>query len=295
MYELVWVGENTYYIQAPAKVGLYDLGNGKACLIDSGNDKDAAKKILRILEEKDLKLDRILCTHSHADHVGGNQYLQEKTGCRIYAAGADRVIAENPLLEPTMLFGACPPKALRNKFLMAKESVVEPLTEEVLPPGISMLRLDGHAMAMTAFHTDDDIWFVADALTGEEVLRKHPVSYLYDVEAYLDSLDTLCQMQGRLFIPSHADPVEDIAPLAELNREKALELMELIVTLCRVGMDFDGLLGKVFDHYKISLDFTQYALSGSTIRSYLGYLLDQGRLRADVSDNRLFWKSVPNA
>lgn len=294
MYELVWVGENTYYIEAPAKVGVYDQGDGKVCLIDSGSDKDAAKKILRILDEKDWKLDRILCTHSHADHIGGNHYLQEKTGCHIYAAGVDRAIAEHPILEPTMLFGACPPKSLRNKYLMAKESVVEPMTEEALPTGLTMLRLDGHAMAMTAFHTDDDIWFVADALISEDVLKKHPVSYLFDVESYLNSLESLSQLQGRLFIPSHADPMEDIVPLVQLNREKALELMELIVALCRVGMDVDGLLGKVFDHYKISLDLSQYVLSGSTIRSYLSYLFDQGRLRVDISDNRLFWKSIPN-
>jgi hypothetical protein len=51
MYELKQVGENTYYPDCPAKIGLYRLNNKEVCLIDSGNDSEASKKILRILEE----------------------------------------------------------------------------------------------------------------------------------------------------------------------------------------------------------------------------------------------------
>ena len=38
------------------------------------------------------------------------------------------------------------------------------------------------------------------------------------------------------------------------------------------------------------MDFNQYVLVGSTIRSYLAYLLDQGRLSAEFSDCRLLWR-----
>jgi hypothetical protein len=44
MYELIRAGERSYYIDCPAKIGLYDTGDG-VCLIDSGNDKDAGRKV----------------------------------------------------------------------------------------------------------------------------------------------------------------------------------------------------------------------------------------------------------
>jgi hypothetical protein len=50
MYELIQVSERNYYIQSPAKIGLVRLNDNVVCLIDSGNDKDAGKKVLRILE-----------------------------------------------------------------------------------------------------------------------------------------------------------------------------------------------------------------------------------------------------
>ena len=50
MYELIQVSENSYYIQCPAKIGLVRAGESGVCLIDSGNDKDAGKKVKKILE-----------------------------------------------------------------------------------------------------------------------------------------------------------------------------------------------------------------------------------------------------
>jgi hypothetical protein len=37
------------------------------------------------------------------------------------------------------------------------------------------------------------------------------------------------------------------------------------------------------------MDWNQYVLVGSTLRSYLAYLLDQGRLSAEFVENRLLW------
>ena len=51
MYELVQVTENSYYIQSPAKIGLVKLSGGEVCLIDSGNDKDAGRKVRKLLDE----------------------------------------------------------------------------------------------------------------------------------------------------------------------------------------------------------------------------------------------------
>lgn len=50
MYELMQVSENTYYVQSPAKIGIVKLNEAEVCLIDSGNDKEAGKKVCKILE-----------------------------------------------------------------------------------------------------------------------------------------------------------------------------------------------------------------------------------------------------
>ena len=44
MYSLNKVGERTFYIDSPTNMGVYLINDHDACLIDSGNDKDAGKR-----------------------------------------------------------------------------------------------------------------------------------------------------------------------------------------------------------------------------------------------------------
>lgn len=291
MYELKQLGERSFYINCPAKIGLYLMEEHQVCLIDSGNDKDAGKKVLKILEAQSWKLNRILCTHSHADHIGGCAVLQQRTGCPIYCRGMDRSFAVHPLLEPSFLYGGLSPKALQNKFLMAQESQVQQLTYESLPEGLQMTELDGHSFSDTGFCTSDQVWFLGDCVTGANILEKYAVSFLYDPKAYLNTLDKLCGLKGRWFLPSHGEPAEDIGPLAEKNRAKVLELLSLLLETCSMACSSEQLLQTVLNRYGLTMDWNQQVLAGSTIRSYLSYLLDQGALEADFSDNILTWKT----
>ena len=38
------------------------------------------------MEREGWSLHAIINTHSNADHIGGNKYLMQQTGCRIYAS-----------------------------------------------------------------------------------------------------------------------------------------------------------------------------------------------------------------
>ena len=122
MYELVRAAGDSFYIDCPSKIGVVELGGGEACLIDSGNNRDAGRRALRILEGRGLKLTAVYNTHSHADHIGGNHLLEERTGCEIYVPGEDCCYTEYPVLEPSFLFGGRPFDAIKTKFLYASGS-----------------------------------------------------------------------------------------------------------------------------------------------------------------------------
>lgn len=155
MYELIQISDSSYYIQSPAKIGLVKLNDKEVCLIDSGNDKDAGRKVRQILDANCWKLTAIFNTHSNADHIGGNKYLQGQTGCKIYAPGIDCDFTRHPILEPSFLYGGYPCKDLRHKFLLAQESNAEYLTKESLPKGFEIISLPGHFFDMVGFRTPD--------------------------------------------------------------------------------------------------------------------------------------------
>ena len=292
MYELIQVSEQCYYLQSPAKIGLVRLNDTDVCLIDSGSDKDAGRKVRQLLDANGWRLTAIYNTHSNADHIGGNQYLQRQTGCRIYAPGIECCFTRHPVLEPAFLYGGFPPKDLRHKFLMAQESDARPLTLEVLPQGFGLLPLPGHFFDMVGFRTPDDVVYLADCLSSRETLDKYRIGFVYDVAAYLQTLETVKAMSARCFVPAHAPACEDIAPLAQYNLDKVAEIAGVILDLCREPLCFEALLRKLFARYDLAMNFEQYALVGSTVRSYLSWLKDTGRLSARFEDNLLLWQCL---
>jgi glyoxylase-like metal-dependent hydrolase (beta-lactamase superfamily II) len=206
--------------------------------------------------------------------------------------GIECDFTRHPILEPSHLFAGNPPKELRHKFLLASESVCEPLTADKLPSGMEILSLPGHSFDMVGFLVDDGTAFLADALSSEETLAKYGVGYIYDVGAYLDTLESIKQVKTRVFIPSHAAPTADIVPLAEYNIKKVCEVADRIVEICESPVAFDTLLQRLFKAYGLQMSFQQYALVGSTVRSYLVWLTEKGRIASRIEDEMLLWESV---
>ena len=290
MYELIQVTDRSYYIQCPAKIGLVRLEGDQVCLIDSGSDKDAGRKVRQILDANGWRLAAIYVTHSNADHIGGCQYLQKQTGCRIFAPGIEQAFTRYPVLEPAFLYGGYPFRELRNKFLMAKESPAEELVPASLPEGFAVIPLPGHFFDMVGFRTPDDVVYLADCLSSRETLDKYQIGFLYDVAAYLDTLEKVKGLSARLFVPAHAEAAEDIASLADYNIAKVRQVAEQILDLCREPLSFETILQRLFTGCGLTMDFQQYVLVGSTVRSYLSWLKDTGSLDARFEDDRLLWE-----
>ena len=292
MYELIPITDRSYYIQSPAKIGLFRLDETRVCLIDSGNDKDAGRKIRQILDRGGWTLTAIYNTHANADHIGGNRYLQAQTGCRIYAPGIDCAITRAPILEPAFLYGGYPCGDLRHKFLLAQESDAEPLTDGALPEGFTSIPLPGHFFDMVGYRTPDDVVFLADCLSSRETLEKYRIGFIYDVAAYLRTLETVKGMQARQFVPAHAAATENIAPLAQFNIDTVWEIAGRILRICESPLCFEMILQRLFRDYELTMNFEQYVLVGSTVRSYLAWLKDTGELAVRFEDGMLLWERL---
>jgi glyoxylase-like metal-dependent hydrolase (beta-lactamase superfamily II) len=165
--------------------------------------------------------------------------------------------------------------------------------------------LPGHFFGMVGVMTPDRVFFAADALAGAPILEKYGVFFLYDIAAELETLALLESMEAEWFVPSHAEPVRDIRPLVTLNRDKILEIADVLVGLCRgptkpgtaateatatPGASFEDLLAGICERYSVKLDAGQYVLVGSTIRSYLSWLCSIGRLEYEFTNGRMIYK-----
>ncbi len=290
MYELVQVEKRSYYINCPAKIGVYRTNDTDVYLIDSGNDKDAGRKIRQIMDKNGWKLKAILNTHSNADHIGGNRYLQRQTGCMIFANGIETAFTRYPLLEPSFLYGGYPSGELRHKFLMAQGSEVRDISDTDFPGEIEIIPLPGHFFDMVGFRTPDDVVFLADCISSRKTLDKYGIPFIYDVDAYLKTLDTVETMEAAMFVPAHTEAFADIVELVRYNRIKVLEIADRILDFCKTAATFEEILQEMFNQYGLVMNFEQYVLVGSTIRSYMSWLRDTKKADVRFENNRMLWE-----
>lgn len=286
--ELTKLGEKTYCIQNPTNIGIYKLDDEKVCLIDTGNDKESGRKILKIINEQNWQVECIINTHSNADHIGGNKFIQDRTNCKILSSKTETAIINNPELEPAFLYGAMPLNELNNKFLLAKESNCQ-IIDNNLPEGLEYFTLKGHFIDMIGIKTSDNIYFLGDSIFSEETINKYHIFFIYDVEKYLQTLDFLETLNGTFYIPSHVKPLTDLKELIKLNKNKINEICNAILNTCQNPITTEEIIKKIFDTYNLEININQYALLGSTIKSYLTYLNNQKRVEYFFKDNLLYW------
>ncbi len=291
MYEIVQVGERTYYIDCPSKVGIYKLNEKEIVLIDSGSSRDAARKMLRAIEHEGWEVKTIINTHLHPDHVSGNKYFANNTGCNILATKEEKVFIENPHYFALFFFLGSMPKSLSKAFYIAKESQVEVLTEENLPEGLEIRVIKGHSVEQIAIMTSDKVWFLGDGVFGKETLSKYHVSYLYDLGDFLRSLDIIGSMEGQVFIPSHGPVIENISEVARLNREKVMETVSHILKICKEPTSLEGVVKGIFKKYELIHNLEQHYLIQATLNAYMAYLLEEGKVEVILEEYEMKWRT----
>jgi len=289
--ELINLKGNTYILEDFNRIGLYVYNNNDVVIIDTGLNDESGKTIIEACETKGWTIKMIINTHSHPDHIGGNNYIVNKLGVPVYTYGVEEALANNPELGTAIINGGYPHKFIRMAFGRPKVKTL-PLTEEILPKGLEFYCLPGHNSDMIGIKTDDGVHFLADGITGENLITKYQLQFMYDIKTYLKTLDYIGELEGDFFVPSHGAITEDIKSLSELNKKIIGEVTLKIKEICYEGLSFDDILKELTDLYHIKLEFAQYSMISFTLRCYLSYMLDEKILETEFINNKLIWKTM---
>ena len=294
MYEVIDVTESVKVLRAPVNVVFFfksTLGKSECLVIDSGSSNEYGKKILKYLESQGVTKLSILNSHFHADHIGGNSFLQGKTKCKIYTTDFESVFIEHPQLEPMYLWGGPLFEGIDNKFLMAKPSIVTDIVEYGWSSelDVEIIPLKGHSFDMVGILIDDGakrVLFVADAVVSMQTIEKYKVYFLYDVREHLKTLQGLNKWVENIdvIVPSHGEifdfskdnwqsSKEEFLKLVRENGKVIEDILNFILRILVEPMTIDEILSEIASNFSIPIDATSYVLLLQTLKAYCSYLV----------------------
>ncbi len=291
--DLVQLTTHAYQLRGGSNAGLV-VQAGRAVLVDTGLDKDAAKRILRHVEALKIKLGAVVITHAHADHFGGAATIKARTAAPIYAPALEAAIIENPILEPLYLFsGAMPPPELRHKFTLAEACKVDAILKPgpVVVEGIAleMLSAPGHAPNQLMV-VGGEACFVADAVFTPEVLAKHGIPFMVDVDDWLKTLEDVTRLEGRYeaFVPGHGEATRRIGGWAGELSDRLRQIRRCVAEAIAEQQDISALARVCADRLGLHLaNPTAYLLAQTALLACLTSLLAKGEATMSMEGNRL--------
>ncbi len=283
------ISQKTWCIVHDTNIGIHFTSNNKMYLIDTGSRGDG-EKIDEILQKQGWVPSCIINTHTHIDHLGGNEYLMKKYGIPAYCTDYDMAFAHYSELEAAYMNGGYPAEKLRKIFahpgMLGFRSI-----ERETPDGIEWTYLPGHSFGMIGIKTPDDIWFLGDAYLSRSFLEQHPFGFIYNVGAYVETLKQLKKFEGRVFVPSHGVIEDDIAQTLDVNLESVSRICNMLREVCREYRGQDEILQQMYERLRMHARPAQQALLSSTVKSYLTYLQDSSKLECRFVDNIMKWRA----
>ena len=185
----------------------------QAAVIDSGYLTHAAQTLALLAHALDGRcLTRLLNTHSHSDHIGGNAAVVQSFGCQVIVpSGIDATIAEWD--EAALLLSPLGQSAAR---FQHDATIAEGDQVELGGLVWNAIAVPGHDMDALAFHNSEQrILISGDALwrDGFGVIFSELLGHPDDaggLNATRQTLDKLARLPIDVVIPGHGAPFVEI-------------------------------------------------------------------------------------
>lgn len=295
---LVRVSDVTYVLEGRTNVGVI-VTEGKECLvIDTGVGRDQGRRIFNVLKSMGLEIKAVVNTHSHADHIGGNKIILERSGAIFYSSILEKPFIELPLTEVIYLYGAYPPENIRKHLIEAEGVPVHDVSKLATEyPLLKIEELPGHSIGMIGVGVGR-VLFSADAFFPNEIIEKYVIPYHLNVQGALKSLERLkteVLKNYDVVIPSHGKILkrEEAQQLVNNNIQVITHVKNVILKNIDKEVSLNELIKRVLkDLDLIPQTIINYLLTVSALKSYITWLINEDLIELIVSGHELHVKTV---
>lgn len=282
------------------------LSDSGIVVVDSGPTEEDGKLAVTSLATlfPDKKVIASVQTHPHGDHCSGSLWLQQ-AGVEIWASAETAAVMQVPTAVTAVYCGGravaqfdIPAFTLRAPVHTARVLGSEPI--DLGGVSLQAVSLPGHFFGQTGVLVSEEaggkrVFFLGDALFGEELLSKTWIPFMTDPAAFRDSAAKIAATEADFYVPAHGKPCDktQINACVEMNQMTTLEVEALLLKiLSEKPCTAEELLKAVADFSSIKLKVIPYFLITTTLNSYLASLQHEGKVSCEIADNRLLWKKT---
>ena len=211
------------------------VDSGQAVLIDAGfpNDDSIDSRLDYLKAIGGPRVETIIVTHHHFDHVGGANRLREATGARIAMHPEEERLLRGTLARPPRDGG---PQEHYIRQEVAKITVDQPLADgDVVRVGRLALRIlhtPGHSAGhVCIFLEEERVLFSGDNVLGLGTTAIPPPPD-GDMARYIESLERMKALDAALICPGHGplvhQPERKIQELIDHRHEREEQVLALL-------------------------------------------------------------------
>lgn len=297
--ELKKIKGNTFYIKGGTNTGVYIFDDNKALIIDPGLAGSRPRRIINMLEEKNIKVDFIINTHEHDDHYGAcNQFKEYYNDICILSSDEAKLYIEKPYLFGKYIMGG-----KYNRFFVDKlknKSLDEIKVDKIAKEGSLLLNneefeiidLKGHTEGSIGILTKDKVLFTGDLLIGLDMLKKYDFLFLYDIKKEIDSIMKLKEIDFDYLVLGHSKEViskKDSKFIIEMHLNAIDKYLNKVREDLNVPITLEELLKKIIIDNNLKCNYKEYHFFKSSLVSMISYLADLDEIDYILNDGELLY------
>ncbi|MBR9648386.1 MBL fold metallo-hydrolase [Clostridium tyrobutyricum] len=273
-------------------IPFYKINDDEIIMLDSGLKKGERRRINDFLEQNNLKIAAIICSHAHIDHIGNNAYFKEKYNCIIAMSECEAFFCSS-ILNLKIYYSSQSMSEVEKHLghmICGTDIVISNSQDKVNVCGIEfkIMHTPGHSPGHICIITPDDVAYLADSLISYEVMKGAKMPYAYILKQDLQSKSKLYDLKYSKYIVAHKGIYDDITQLVTDNIEFYKSRAYRIYDIVEGKMTMQEIFSAVITDFKIPIgSIYKYDVIERMLRSYVEYLYEIGMLKLNIENGLL--------
>ncbi|MBV4427413.1 MBL fold metallo-hydrolase [Clostridium tyrobutyricum] len=273
-------------------IPFYKINDDEIIMLDSGLKKGERRRINDFLEQNNLKIAAIICSHAHIDHIGNNAYFKEKYNCIIAMSECEAFFCSS-ILNLKIYYSSQSMSEVEKHLghmICVTDIVISNNQDKVNVCGIEfkIMHTPGHSPGHICIITPDDVAYLADSLISYEVMKGAKMPYAYILKQDLQSKSKLYDLKYSKYIVAHKGIYDDITQLVTDNIEFYKSRAYRIYDIVEGKMTMQEIFSAVITDFKIPIgSIYKYDVIERMLRSYVEYLYEIGMLKLNIENGLL--------